>query len=364
MPPKKPDRPQDPLSEAQREALEGNRIRYAKHELTLSSVVETVEKIGEGHPRALELLGLSTVSMLSIVRRKELEERLRAEAGRTWSALSEHVRSDESGRPDTTFADMEALLSRLARPRARLIGSHSRFAEPRHLHPKELKESLLTTRPLAALPETVAKPFDPTTEKDTYLATTSGKRTQSGREAIQNTLAEGNTKVSKIAQGHLERAVAYNQIVLISLMRLQQATAGTVDEIRMAFDMMNRGETRTALGGIFEVGDYEKQTARIAQLGSQLTGRIEFILAMMEQESGVSDILATMIPSEKLGRLKRKIDNEMSEGPDKSNALRVVEEAMSRRSELRAAPQSGQIPEELSRKLEEIDLLGLEMGDR
>lgn len=364
MPPKKPDRPQDPLSEAQREALEGNRIRYKKHELTLTTVVETVEKIGEGHPRALELLELNAVSMLSIVRRQELEDRLKAEAGRTWTALNEHVRPDENGNPSTTFSDMEALLGRLAQPRAGLIKSHSRLAEPRYLHPKDLKESLQITRPLASLPETIAKPFDPDTEKDTYLATTSGKRTESGRQAIQNTLTEGRSKVSKIARGHLERAVVYNQIVLISLMRLQQATAGTTDEVKTAFEMMSRGETRAALEGVFDIQDIEKQAAGIAKLGSHLTDRIEFILAMMEQESGVSDILATMIPSEKLGRLRKKINDNMSEGPDKSNALRVVEEAMSRRNELRASHHDRQIPDELSRKLEQIDFLGLEIGKK
>ncbi len=331
---KRPGQLEDNLTDGQKREIIENAERSKKREIALGSILDTVGKIG-GDRQVIELLELREASQLLIVRREGLTHTLRTEMPQVWRVLNENLRVDESGKLTLTSYDLEAITSGLTSPRTSLIRSVQRHAGTAALSREQIQKQLQSGRTIEALPEHSVKPIDPKSDKHAYMATTMGVRTESGRRAIQSTLGSARAKIHQLAESNLIRAVTESQVILASLIRAHNVTTKTQGDLDVMFGMMDVQGSAESIEALFAGFDYEKRAAMVQRLGSQLTGRIEFVLKLLEQEAGVDDLLISIVPGPRLARLKRTIIEKMPDSPDKENAVRVIEEALRRRQEHR-----------------------------
>ncbi len=350
--PKKPLEPQIALSEEQIADIKINQSRFEEFEVTLTSVLDVIGRI-DGSRRVLELLKLGEIQ-LNMVKRESTVHSFKEEASKAWTALRKAIHVDKKGIATLHFPCLEQLVKDLGESRAGMLNGLGRLSGTKYLGPREVATRLREAPTIGDLPDIEVPPFDPTREKDVHQAITIKGRNETGRLAIKSTLERAREKVDHVSEDVLVRAVTYYQMVLASLLRVYTMSKDTQKTAALLFEELSHGASDEAVNKILNHYNLELRIEHILGLIVELIQRIELTLKMLEQETGVDNILTEMIPGREVAKLRRKLQSEMPEGEDKENADRVLQQALHRRQEIGEQP----LAIELQRRLIRINLLG------
>lgn len=330
------------LNEGQKDEITRNKDRYSKIEKALGSIIAVVERIADDPSkkdskdlhRVAEFIELRELAMLNILRTEDLGHVLEQNSKTVARILGQCLYVDSQNQLQFNFPMLDELSEQLFSQRNAMLTSFERSGNPSGQSFRQIADSLSRPMPLESLPESRTEAMDPKTDKNAYIATTRGKRDESGRKAIKGVLESARVQITEVAENQLIRRITYYQIVFSALIRMHQETSQTRQDIEDLFSESERESSAERQNELFEAFDMEGRQDQLILLAKQLMQRMEFVLEMMEQEEGTDHILAKLIPSEKLHRLRRRIEEKMPAGSAREKALRIIQAAIERRKSL------------------------------
>jgi hypothetical protein len=319
------------LSEEVMAALNQSRMDYQAVETDLEQLMNVLRDIDDG-ASVTQLANIREMTQMNILRRETLATTLQ-NIESLGSYLEQNVQIEGGNKYKIMEVSLDHLLNRVTQTRAHLLHALQRTSE-NPLNQQQIMSGVNGLPDISNLPVPNIGDFSPDSNPHVTWATGDRKESPAGKKSTERVRNQAHTDITSTVEIQNLRILVLYQMIIHSLINLQERSRVTLDEIHSVSEMINqKGISDELAMQLFEHIDSKIDTAsgKILELLIELMEKREIALDCLDHEKGVDSILSSIIPTEELQTLRQTIRKRMPEGEKKEQALNIIAESIERR---------------------------------